>query len=186
MAEEKTTQEPADEDRFAGIDPVTGAARSDGKEHLDFATAVLLLGVSIFSVILAYGYYVSSGKVFYASPGLMPVIIAGGVFLLALSLLVQSLKGSSVKERAGQVCEAIPRGLKSKRFLNSSAALGMFWVYIFILLEFLPFWLASLSLLFAVFAYLKASSLIKCIIIAGCSIGGIVLLFQVAFRVPLP
>jgi hypothetical protein len=188
MAEIKDIEEPeaADEDRFAEINPVTGAARSDGKEHLDLAAAIVLFCVSIFSIILACGYYVRSKKVFYASPGLMPVIIASGIFLLALSLMLQSLKGSSIKERFGQVIDAIPRGIKSRRFLNTAAALCMFWVYIFLLLRFLPFWIASLILLCAVFVYLKASTLIKCIIIAGCSIGGIVLLFQVAFRVPLP
>jgi hypothetical protein len=181
-----TESEKPDPDEANEIDPLTGAVRSDGREYLDFAASIVLFGVCIFSGILAYGYYVRSGKIFYASPGLMPIIIAGSLFIFSLNLFVYSIKGSSVKVRVKQLIEAVPRGLKSKRFLNSAAALGMFWIYIFFLLKFLPFWLASLILLIAVFIYLKASSVIKCILIGACSIGGIVLLFQVAFRVPLP
>jgi hypothetical protein len=164
----------------------TDITKPGGIAHLDFITALVLMAVSVISACMAYGYYVKSRKEFYASPGFMPVIIAVILFLLSLSLLFQSLKDSSFKERFRQALGAIPRGLKSKYFKNSIIALGMFAVYIYGLLRLIPFWLSSLILLFGIFAYLKASKIIFCAIIAVLSTGGIVLLFQIAFHVPMP
>jgi hypothetical protein len=172
--------------RDAGIDTMTGSVRSEGIEHLDFISAIVLMVLCVFSSVLALSYYVKSGKEFYASPGFMPMIIGVILFILSVSLLTQSLKGSSAKERFGQAAAALRRGTGSRRFFNSITGLAMFGVYIYVLLRFLPFWLASLILLMAVFIYLKASGIVKCIIIASLSIGGIVLLFQIAFRVPMP
>lgn len=167
------------------IDLETGTAQGDIK-HLDFITALVLMAVCIVVSIVAYGYYIDSKKAFYASPGFMPILIAGMLFLMSLSLLLQSLKGSSVRKNFRRVVEAIPRGLKSARFKNSIIALGLFAIYIYGMLRFIPFWLSSLILLFVSFVYLKASKLVLCAVIAILSVGGIVLLFQVAFHVPMP
>ena len=160
-------------------------AQKDMK-HLDFITSLVIMGVSIFTAVTAYGYYIKSRKAFYASPGFMPAIIAGALFLLALYLLVQSLNKSSFGECISRLREAIPRGLGSVRFKNTIIGLALFAAYIFVLLRFLPFWLASIILLFASFMYLKAAKPVKSAIIAILSSVGIVLLFQVAFRVPMP
>jgi hypothetical protein len=191
MAEERNDNEVKPEkagveERIAGIDAMTGTERLEGKEHLDFAASVILMGVCVCAVVLSWGYYLKSKAVFYASPGFMPIIIAGSLFIMALALFLKSIKGSSVKARFLQILEALPGGVKSKRFLNSLVALGLFGVYIYVLLPLLPFWLSSFIVLLASLLYLKASTVIKCIIIAAIGIGGIVLLFQVAFRVPMP
>jgi hypothetical protein len=165
---------------------LTAADKPGRMGHLDFITALVLMLVCAVVIAAAFGYYVKSRKQFYASPGFMPVIIAGSLFLLALSLMRQSLKGSSVKERFNQVRQALPRGLKSGRFKNSMTGLVFFGLYIFVLMRFLPFWLASLILVFATLVYLKASKLILCAVISVLSIGGIVLLFQIIFHVPMP
>ena len=155
-------------------------------KHLDFITSLVVMGVAIYTAVTAYGYYVKARTQFYASPGFMPTIIAGALFLLALYLMVQSLNKSSVKELVSRICEALPRGLKSARFKNTIIGLAFFAVYIYVLLRFLPFWLASIILLFACFVYLKAAKLVKSAVIAILSAVGIVLLFQVIFRVPMP
>ncbi|MDR1318637.1 MAG: tripartite tricarboxylate transporter TctB family protein [Treponema sp.] len=179
-------EKAAKDEGIAGIDAMTGTEHLEGKEHLDFAASVILMAVCVFALVLSWGYYLKSKAKFYASPGFMPIIIAGSLFIMALVLFLKSIKGSSVKQRFFQILEALPGGLKSKRFLNSLVALGMFGVYTYVLLPLLPFWLSSFIVLLASLLYLKASTVIKCIIIAAISIGGIVLLFQVAFRVPMP
>jgi hypothetical protein len=184
--EVKPAKAAEEDEGAAGIDAMTGTERLTGKEHLDFAASVILMAVCLCAIVLSFGYYTRSKAMFYASPGLMPVIIAGSLFIMSLVLLFKSVKGSSVKQRFIQVMKAVPGGLKSKRFRNSVVALGMFGVYIYLLLPLLPFWLSSFIVLLASLLYLKASTVIKCIIIAALSIGGIVLLFQVAFRVPMP
>ena len=155
-------------------------------KHLDFVTALVVMGVSIYTAVEAHSYYIRSRKEFYASPGFMPTIIAIALFLLSIYLMYQSLDKSSVKECLSRLLEAIPRGLKSARFKNTIVGLAIFGVYIYILLRFLPFWLASIIVLFGCFVYLKAAKLVKSAIIAILSAVGIVMLFQVVFRVPMP
>jgi hypothetical protein len=186
MANDNDVKPEKAEGQPEGIDAMTGTERLTGKEHLDFAASIILMAVCVFAVVLSWGYYLKSKAKFYASPGLMPIIIAGSLFIMSLVLFFKSIKGSSVKRRFFQTLKAIPGGVKSKRFLNSLAALGFFAIYIYLLLPLLPFWLSSFIVLLASLLYLKASTVIKCIIIAALSIGGIVLLFQVAFRVPMP
>ena len=168
------------------IDQDSNAAAPKDMKHLDFITSLVLMGISIFTVILSYGYHVRSRKAFYISPGFMPIIIAAALFLLAITLMRQSLNESSLKECLGRLMEAIPRGLKSLRFRNTVIGLAIFAVYIYVLLRYLPFWLASVILLFACFMYLKAAKFVKSVIISILSVAGIVLLFQIIFRVPMP
>ena len=185
MADNDTIEETEEVDDEGSQDAL-GDTATGGMEHLDFISSIVLMLVCIAVIVTACGYYIKSRKAFYASPGFMPIIIAGSLFLLALSLMRQSLKKSSVKEHLNRLHEAIPRGLKSFRFKNSIIALLIFAVYIFVLMRFLPFWLASLILVFVCFTYLKAAKFIKSAVISILSVGGIVLLFQIIFHVPMP
>jgi hypothetical protein len=179
-------QQENDKRQVQELDEVTGAVKAGGIEHLDFVTALVLMLVCVGSGSLAIRYYLKSKTEFYASPGFMPMIITGILFLLSVSLMAQSLKGGKAGDLFQKAMRAIPAGVKSKRFINSVIGLAMFAVYVFVFLKFLPFWLSSLILLFAVFAYLKAAKLWLCAVISILAIGGIVLLFQIAFRVPMP
>ena len=183
MEEKEIIEEDiVDDESNDGSDP---SAPKDMK-HLDFITSLVLMGLSVYTVFNAYGFFIKSRKAFYASPGFMPAIIAVALFLLALNLMIQSLDKSSVKINFFRLVEALPRGIKSARFRNTIIGLAFFAVYIYILLRFLPFWLASILLLFACFVYLKAAKLVKSAIIAVTSAVGIVLLFQIVYRVPMP
>ena len=176
------TVEPDDADDRDAL----GVVSAGNMEHLDFITSIVLMLVCIGVIVTAHGYYVKSGKAFYASPGFMPIIIAGSLFLLSLSLMRQSLKADSVKGLFSRLCKAVPGGLKSLRFKNSVIGLLIFAAYIFILMRFLPFWLASLIFVFVCYIHLKAAKPIKSAIISVLSVGGIVLLFQIVFHVPMP
>ena len=175
------------EESNAGTEsPQENASASKNMKHLDFITSLVIMGVSVFVAVEAYGYYVRSRKEFYASPGFMPIIIAVALFLLAIYLMYQSLDKSSLKENLGRLREAIPGGLKSIQFKNTLVGLIIFGIYIYVLLRFLPFWLASIIVLFACFVYLKAAKIFKSAVISIISAAGIVLLFQIVFRVPMP
>ena len=59
-------------------------------------------------------------------------------------------------------------------------------VYTFILIEILPFWIATFLFMFLLMYFLDAGSLVKILLVSAASVALIVLLFQVCFRVPLP
>ena len=162
------------------------------REHLDFLTSIILFIVCVVAIILSMGYWKKLGGAFYASPGFMPTIIAGALIIMAITLFVNSIKGSSISERCRQLGAAVPATLHSRGFWRAVIGLAIFAVYIFVLLGRLPFWLASFLVLLAILLYLNFEGkfqfkpVLKLILIAALSIGGIVLLFQVAFSVPMP
>ena len=164
----------------------SNASEQKDMKHLDFITSLVIMAVAICTFVISYGYYVKSRVAFYASPGFMPTIIAGALFLFGLYLMVQSLNKSSFRELAGRLFGALPIGLRSVRFMNTMAGLVFFALYIYLLLHFLPFWLASIILLFVCFMYLKAAKPVRSAVIAILNAAGIVLLFQIIFRVPMP
>lgn len=160
------------------------------REHLDFLTSILLFAVSVAAIILSFGYWRAVGGEFYASPGFMPTIIAAFLLVMAAILFANSLKGSSVSERLRQLGAALPATLHSRTFWRAVVGLAIFAVYIFVLLGRLPFWLASLIVLLAILFYLNRpkgmKSIVTLALIGVLSVAGIILLFQVAFSVPMP
>ena len=185
--ESASEAELASADDDDDVNQGSGAPAPKDMKHLDFVTSLVVLGVSIFVLHYSQGLFQRSlREEFYASPGFMPTIIAVALLLLGLKLLSQSLSKTSLKEIFGRLLEATPRGLKSARFKNTVAGLAIFALYIFVFLRYLPFWLASILVLFGCFMYLKAAKPLKSAIIAITSAVGIVLLFQEVFRVPMP
>lgn len=160
------------------------------KEHLDFVTAIVLLAVCVLVLVLSMGYWKKIGGEFYASPGFMPSVIAGGLAVMALTLLLNSLKGSSIQERCRQVRAALPATLQSGNFWRTILGLCIFAIYIYGMLGRLPFAIASLIVLEAVLFYLNrpkgTKNIIKIALIGILSVAGIVLLFQQVFSVPMP
>lgn len=156
------------------------------KAHLDFVTAIVLAIICIAAIIASYGYYKASGNLFYESPGMMPTLVASGTLICAFILFIGSIKGSSIGQRVQELAASVPVALRSSRFWNSVAAVLIFGVYVFLLLRVFPFWLASFIMLCFTFFYTNAASVIKILLISALSVAGIVLLFQVAFSVPLP
>ena len=112
----------------------SGSSAPKEMKHLDFITSLVLMGVSIYTAVEAHGFYIKSKKSFYASPGFMPAIIAGALFLLALYLMAQSLSKSSIKEIFRNIREAVPVTIKSLRFRNTIIGLVIFAFYIYVLL----------------------------------------------------
>ena len=163
-----------------------GNVTKDNIEHLDFITSIILMIVCIMVAYTSYGYYVKSKVIFYASPGFMPIVFAGALFVLSLALMAKSLKKASAKDCIRRVLDAIPRGIKNDEFKNVMKAVLIFALYVFVLIRFIPFWVASYIVLLACFIMLKASTLIKSMIIALLSLGCIFLIFQVIFHVPMP
>lgn len=160
------------------------------KAQLDFITSVVLLVVCVCAIIASIGYWRGVGGKFFASPGFMPIIISGALSLMAVMLMVSSLKDSSVKERVRQLCASFIATVRSRNVHRAAVGIAMFAVYVFAMLGRMPFWLASFITLFALLMFLlfdkKLKTAIKLLLVSSLSVAGIILLFQVAFSVPMP
>lgn len=160
------------------------------KAHLDFLTAVILMGVSIFAAVSGLLYWQKQKGIFYESAGFMPVLIAVGLFLMALRLLLESLRHDSVPSFVRRLGASLKQTARSRGVHKAIVGLAIFGVYVFGLLGRLPFWLASFLALGAVLVFVrwdgKWQTALKMLLIAALCVAGIVGLFQYAFEVPMP
>lgn len=165
-------------------------SNSNPQAHLDFITGAVLFLICLWASVASIGYWKKMGGRFYASPGFMPILICSALGIMSLILMARSLKNSSFQERTGQLTRAFRQTLSSKTVHRATIGIGMFAVYVFGMLGKMPFWAASLLTLFAVLMFLRFDKTLltacKLFLISALSIGGIILLFQVAFSVPMP
>jgi len=160
------------------------------KAHLDFLTAVILIAVSVFVAVSGIVYWQQQDVIFYESAGFMPVIIAAGLFVMALRLLKESLGYDSVKSFIERLKASLTVTVQSNNVHRALVGLFVFGVYVFFLLGRMQFWLASFIALGAVLVFVrydgKWQTVLKMLVIAALCVAGIVGLFQFAFEVPMP
>ena len=152
----------------------------------DFGTAILLMVFSVWAIFESRNYHSFSGDEIYIQPGFAPMLICAFIFIMAVFLLKDSLQGSSIKARTVELKNGIAAGLKSKALWNAVAGLGIFAIYIYVLLKYMPFWAATFIVLMATFTYIKAGTPVKRLIVSVAGTALVILIFQVIFAVPLP
>lgn len=158
--------------------------------HLDFLTALILIGVSIAVIITSIGYWQRQKLPFYESAGFMPILISGGLLIMAVRLLRESMKHGRVPAFMARLKDSAVAMTKSSQVHRAIVGLVIFGFYVFFLLGRLPFWLGSFLALGAVLVFVRydgtLKTAIKMIVIAALCVAGIVGLFQYAFTVPMP
>lgn len=170
-------------------------AVDDRQAHLDFLTAVILIVACIAIIIVSQGYYQQQlGRrivsTFYESSGFMPTVFAAFLLVMALILLIKSIRQGSVKAHLKQLAQSAKATIRSRKFWKAVGGLVLFGIYVYGLLGRLSFGVASFLVLFATLIYThlekNPKTWLKMFVIALCSSAGIVLLFQYAFSVPMP
>ncbi|MCF0236992.1 MAG: tripartite tricarboxylate transporter TctB family protein [Sphaerochaetaceae bacterium] len=163
--------------------------------ELDFLASLVLIGVSIAVIITSYGYYLKQhngyGKhTFYASAGFMPILISVALIISSIILMLRSLEGSSIKQRFIEIGNFFSSWIKDSVVHKAFIGLLIMGFYVYVLLGNLPFWLATFIglTIFLFFLNFKkdAKTIIKLLLISIFATGGIVLVFQIIFRVPMP
>ena len=70
--------------------------KKDVKPEIDFITSVLLMLLSVFIFVVAI--YLPRSNTWLTAPGLMPLILSVSLFLLALYLMVYTLRRVNVEK----------------------------------------------------------------------------------------
>ena len=162
------------------------------REHLDFLTAIILLVVSVAAIILSLGYWRRPRRRVLRLAGVHADDHRGVPARDGGDPVCQFPQGQFRIRAAQPARRGASRTLHSQTFWRAVIGLAIFAVYIFGMLGRLPFWLASFLVLFAILLYLNLEGkaqlkpVLKLLLIAALSVAGIVLLFQVAFSVPMP
>ncbi len=156
------------------------------RNHVDFISSLIMGFISIFVIVESIRMYFDSGDVFYYSPGLLSFIMGVGLFICSVMLFKRSLNGTHIKE----IFTAVKDG--SKDFLFSDVAkracvgLILMGLYVYILLPYLGFVIATWIFLMVFMLFLKAGSILKVLILSTSTVAIIYVMFQVIFGVPLP
>lgn len=156
------------------------------KKLFDFLASVVLIALGIFTLISGLGISKDSGGLFYDAPGFLPVIL--GIVLIGCSVLLLSgsLMEGGLAGRFSELKVWTKEKSRSKDTRIMLIGILIMFIYSFFLFKLLPFWISSFVFLVGIMAYLKATTLLKVLLISACTVAVIVLFFQVGFRVQLP
>lgn len=149
---------------------------------------VFVEGLFIFKRAASAPYFITD---FSISPGFLPTVL--GVLLLLCSFILAygSLKnGEGIKNEFVSSMKEFGSWFKNnianKDYLFTAGGVVIMGIYTFLLMEFLPFWLASLIFLIALFFYLRAGKWWKVTLVAIAAVALIVIVFQYCFNAALP
>ena len=161
------------------------------KNHLDFVTAICTGAIGLYSLLDSRNindqYYARpQHSDFLTSPALMPMILGIALILFSVILLVRSLKGMGIGEMMGSIRSAVGRFFHSRLVLFTAIGLAWMGIYVYVLLRFLPFAIASFIFLVVLMLMLRTAKWWKILLISLITVVAIVLLFQVGFHVRLP
>ena len=162
--------------------------------HLDFLVSIILFIMGIYVLVESLFYYLSQNERFgipyYASAGFLPSIIGTVIVLLSIKLFLETIKTTKPSVRIAQLIDSFNKITKNKYFYKTLLGLGVFYIYIYILLGRINFFPATFITTWAILLVNKFNKTWKTTLLMGfialASAGGIVLVFDVLFNVPMP
>ena len=165
------------------------------KKLKDFIFSIILIVVGTYVVCEGLHIYRTAAKrpynitVFTVSPGFLPFILGIALIFTSVLLLVSSFKGEKFKEALSARKTEFKNWTETafnKDVLNMGIGAVIMFIHSFFLVEFLPFWAASLIFLIVMYLFLKIGKVWKAIALAVLIVGLIILLFKYGFGAALP
>ncbi len=156
------------------------------KTHFDFITSIALMLLAVVMIVDCYRMGVDVGGAMYASPGMLPMLLAVLLLFTGFLLFKRSIRENGVARNFADF------RAWSGTFVSSKVAREMLLggvvlaIYTFALVPRLPFWLSTSIFMIALMAILKATSIIKSVLITVLVVGSLYGVFQTIFHVPLP
>lgn len=158
----------------------------NNKKMKDFISSIVICCVAVYVICEGFRIYVKAGKLLYLSPGLLPLMLGVILLILSIVLLRTSLKDGGAGARISELKQWCQETAKDKNTVRMIVGVVLMGLYTFVLLGFLPFWLATFLFMLLLMYFLEAGSIVKIVLISVLVTGLVIFLFQVCFRVPLP
>lgn len=165
-------------------------------KEMIFSFALILTGIYV--AIEGFRIYLKAASApyfitaFTVSPGFIPVILGFALILFSSLLLASSLKDGErstaeiLKIRFSEIKQWIKDNKKNIDYAFTIGAVIIMAIYTYVLMELLPFWIASLLFLIAIYFYLKSGKWWKNLIVSVFGVALIVVIFQYCFNAALP
>lgn len=159
--------------RLASLDLVSGIA-------------VFCFGLFVFlSGIHMCFFAVTGTKVWYYSPGFFPCFVG---LILMLTALVMSVKKLRIGGRLSKTAFSAGEKQGRQETLRLVLAIGLFAIYVFVLIGLVPFVLATFAFLAVTMILFRTDKypIWKLMLISAAATGAVYLVFGVIASVPLP
>lgn len=152
----------------------------------DFITSLALILLSLAVILDSLRMAGEVGGHLYASPGMMPMVLAILLLFTGILLLRRSVGKNGVRQNIVDFIVWFKAFCKSKPAQEMLTGGLILALYTFILAPRLPFVISTAIFLVFVMGMLNATSIFKNVLITASVVGGIYTVFQVIFHVPLP
>jgi hypothetical protein len=152
----------------------------------DFMASCVMIALGIYVFLAGVAINKDVGGIYYDGPGFLPIILGVALTGCSLLLLIASLKDGGLGARMAEMRAWGREKAHSKDTAISLIGMVIMFIYSFVLFKLLPFWISSFIFLVGIMAYLKATRLLRGLLISACTVAVIVVFFQVGFRVQLP
>lgn len=154
--------------------------------HFDFVTSIALMILSLVMIVDSYRMGADVGGALYASPGMLPMILAVLLLLTSAMLFRRSIRSGSFGQNLAGFLSWFDDFRKTGMAREMMLGALMLALYTFILAPRLPFWMSTAIFMIIVMASLRATSIVKIMLITSLVVGSIYGVFQMIFHVPLP
>lgn len=136
------------------------------------------------SVLMSIDVYNRTQPDVYTLPGIFPFIVAVLIILCSVSVILHAVKGGA---RLNFISfERFRESLKRKDMQVFLVLIGWMMIYVFLLMEYLPFEIATFIFIFFLFRVFKAASLWRSVLISALFSLIVVYFFAVIVRTPFP
>lgn len=158
----------------------------ENKSHFDFVTSIFLMILSMVMIVDSYRMAADVGGALYASPGMLPMVLALLLFLTSAMLFRRSVRTTGFKENLSGFLGWFSGFRKSTLAREMLVGALILATYTFLLAPRLPFWASTSVFMIVCMTGLRAASLLKNVVITALVVGSIYGVFQMIFHVPLP
>ena len=158
----------------------------DKQTHFDFVTSIVLMLLSVALIVGSYRMCVEVGGDMYASPGMLPMVLAVLLLFTSIRLFKRSIQTNGIAKNVSMFVSWFERFRQSKMCREFMVGGLILALYTFVLAPRLPFWLSTSIFMLVLMGVLKATSIVKSLMITGLVVGSVYGVFQMIFHVPLP
>ena len=158
----------------------------DKNNHFDFFTSVFLMALAVIMIFDSYRMAADVGGALYASPGMMPMVLAILLLFTGFLLFQRTVRHNGVGQNIKDFltwAHVFAKSKSAQEMLTGGLVLAL---YTFILAPRLPFWISTSIFMVFLMGILNATALWKNAAITAIVVGSIYVVFQMIFHVPLP
>lgn len=154
--------------------------------RLDFISSLVTIAVAVAFLVGSLQIHARVGGELFASPAFTPLVVSVALLVAGLVLAGQSLRNGGLRARLVESRDWFVELGRKPYTIPTTIGLALMAIYVFALMPRMPFWASSFIFMIAMLAFLRAARWWVILLVSAGLVGGVMLIFQVLLRAPLP